>query len=141
MVPTTPDANDTNLPNGQETPPVVPDEPDEPDEPDRPSQGGPSAGEVARARSLLANGSSALDRNDIEAAIGALSQAQRAVGRRHSSLRRLRDALARKGSNKVGILMQQGNCPQAQALYRRLRSVGASSSSSVHFSPDWCPRP
>lgn len=102
---------------------------------------GPSAADLARARSLVSTGTAALDRNDIDGAISALAQAQRAVGRGHASVRSLRSALARKASNKVGILMQQGRCPDAQALYRRLRTVGAAGPSGQHFSGDWCPRP
>jgi len=102
---------------------------------------GPSSADIARARSLVQNGQSALDRNDIAGAISSLAQARRAVGGRHSTIRSLQSDLARKGSNKVGILMQQGRCPDAQQLYRQLRSVGASGPSSQHFSGDWCPRP
>lgn len=105
------------------------------------TKSGPSARDVARARSLVSNGDGALDRNDIDGAINALAQARRLVGGRHSTIRSLQSDLARKGSNKVGILMQQGRCPDAQQLYRRLRSVGASGPSSQHFSGDWCPRP
>ncbi len=151
MVPTTPEvARPTDPPAEQGTEPEQATEPEEPEEPvepeeprgaDRPSKGGPSAADVARARSAVSNGSAALGRNDIDGAIAALSQAQRAVGRRHGSLRSLQNELARKASNKVGILMQQGRCPDAQALYRRLRSVGAQGPSNQHFSGDWCPRP
>ena len=147
MVPTTPDTpQEQQQAQQQQQQQQEPDEPEErveeeEEEEEPPTKGGPSAGELARARSLVANGSRALAGNDIEAAIGALAQAQRAVGRNHGTIRSLRAELSRKGSNKVGILMQQGNCPQAQALFRRLRSVGASGPSAVHFSGDWCPRP
>ena len=41
----------------------------------------------------------------------------------------------------VGNLLQRGDCPGAQALYRELRTVGADGASRQQFSPDWCPRP
>jgi hypothetical protein len=53
----------------------------------------------------------------------------------------LRNDIARRGSNAVGILMMQGRCPDAQAMYRQLRSIGAESGARQHFSSDWCPRP
>ncbi|MDH5491040.1 MAG: hypothetical protein OEY14_03740, partial [Myxococcales bacterium] len=93
------------------------------------------------ARSHLDRGTAALSRNDIDAAISALREAQRIVGRRHGSTRTLRSSLGGRASNKVGILMQQGRCPQAQQLYRSLRGVGAEAPSRSHFSGDWCPRP
>jgi len=102
---------------------------------------GPSAGDVARARAAVAQGESALGRNDIDGAIRALQTAQRVVGRAHASHRSLRNDLGRRASNTVGILMQQGKCRDAQQLYRKLRGVRADGPSRQHFSPDWCPRP
>jgi len=38
-------------------------------------------------------------------------------------------------------LLQQGNCPGAQALYRSLRGVGADRPSRSQFAGDWCRAP
>src|SRR5690606_4240196 len=96
------------------------------------------AADEARARSLVATGMGAARRNDFAGAVGALSQAQNAVGRRHAITTELRNELTRRGSNQVGILLQQGRCPQAQALYRQLQSVGAGNDARRMFG-DWCP--
>jgi len=102
--------------------------------------GGPSAAAVARARGLVNEGQAAIGRNDIDGAVRALTDAQRAVGRRHSVLRPLRSQLNSRGGLKVGFLLQQGNCPDAQRLYRSLRGVGADRQSRNQFG-DWCRRP
>jgi len=102
---------------------------------------GPSSSDIARARAAVSQGEAALGRNDINGAISAVTAAQRAAGRNHSSHRSLRNDLGRRASNTVGILMQQGKCREAQALFRRLRGVRADGPSRQHFSPDWCPRP
>ncbi|MEZ4340938.1 MAG: hypothetical protein R3B82_30305, partial [Sandaracinaceae bacterium] len=65
-------------------------------------------------------------------------QAQRAVGRRSPITRELQNELATRGGNQVGILLQQGRCPAAQALYRQLNSVGAGGNARQQFG-DWCP--
>jgi serine/threonine-protein kinase len=101
----------------------------------------PSEAELATARNAIRDAEGAMARSDVDGAIRALAQAQRAVGRRHTLVRSAATSLARKGSNMVGILLQQGQCGQAQQLYRRLASVGASGGASQFFSPDWCPRP
>ncbi|MFW6051039.1 MAG: protein kinase domain-containing protein [Myxococcota bacterium] len=95
---------------------------------------------AARAQTLLGSARSALDRGDVGAAATALARARRTAGRT-AGYRELQGQLARKASNQVGILMQQGRCREAQALFRRLESAGADGPSRVHFSPDWCPRP
>lgn len=77
-------------------------------------------------------------RNDFAGAVSALRQAQAAVGRQHPITHELRNELSRRGSNQVGILLQQGRCPQAQALYRQLQSVGAGGDARRQFG-DWCP--
>ena len=102
---------------------------------------GPSAAAVARARNLVRQGQAAAQRNDFDAAIRALRDGQRAVGRSHAVLRPLRRELGQRASLKVGFLLQQGNCHGAQALYRSLRGVGADRPSRSQFSGDWCPRP
>jgi type IV secretory pathway VirB10-like protein len=99
---------------------------------------GPSPADEARARGLVANGLGAARRNDFSGAVAALSQAQRAVGRRSPITRELEGELTQRGSNQVGILLQQGRCGQAQALYRQLRSVGAAGNARGQFG-DWCP--
>jgi serine/threonine-protein kinase len=96
-----------------------------------------SAADRARAEGLLGRASAAADANDLEGAIGALRGAQGILGRGDARVRNVRSALARKGSNKIGILLQQGNCPEAQRLLRSLRSVGADGPSRAHFG-DWC---
>jgi hypothetical protein len=101
----------------------------------------PSEEELATARNAVRNAEGAMARGDVDGAIRALAQAQRAVGRRHSLVRSMVQSVNRKGSNMVGILLQQGQCGQAQQLYRRLASVGANGGSARFFSPDWCPRP
>lgn len=104
--------------------------------------GGESNGSsrLARARALAARGASALERNDLEGAASALLGAQRAGGRRAAPVRDLRNDLGRTASRRIGILLQQGKCPDAQRLYRRVARAGAGGPSQVHFS-DWCPRP
>ena len=126
-------------PPGEPDPPATQAAP--PERPTRPASGRPSQAEEARARQLVASGAAALDRNEVDAAIDALAGAQRIVGRQHGTLGALRTQLGRKGSMKVGVLMQQGRCDVAQALYRRLRSVGAERPSRDHFAGDWCRRP
>ena len=104
---------------------------------DRPRPRRPSPADEARARQLVAAGLGSARRNDFRGAVAALQQAQRAVGRRSPITRELQAELDRRGSNQVGILLQQGRCGQAQALYQQLRSVGAGSSARRHFG-DWC---
>ncbi|MBZ0120355.1 MAG: hypothetical protein K8H88_25410, partial [Sandaracinaceae bacterium] len=86
----------------------------------------------------VASGLASARRNDFAGAVGALSQAQRLVGRTSPTTQELQGELSRRGSNQIGILLQQGRCPQAQALYRQLQSVGAAGASRQHFG-DWCP--
>jgi len=100
----------------------------------------PAAARHARARTLAARGASALDRNDLGAAADALASAQRLAGRSAPFVRSLRNDLGRTGSRRIGILLQQGKCPEAQRLYRSIASAGAGGPSRVHFS-DWCPQP
>src|SRR5262249_17935565 len=119
----------------------TPHDPTPPDNDPPHGGGGASAAEEAQARGLVAQGQAAIDRDDVTGAGDALGNAQRAVGRRPSILNGLRPSLEGKGSNKVGILMQQGAWSGAQALFRQLRSVGADGASRQHFSDDWCPRP
>jgi serine/threonine-protein kinase len=97
---------------------------------------------LAQARTALRKGESALGSGKLRDAIAALGKAQRLLGgRNHGLVKELKGQLARRGSNQVGILMQQGRCDKAQALYRRLRAVGAHRPSAVHFSDDWCAKP
>ncbi len=102
---------------------------------------GPSPADEARARALASQAAAAVDHNDLPAAVRALATAQRAVGRRSPLLHPALRTLGRKGATEVGILMMQGSCPKAQALYRQLRSVGAEGPSARNFSGDWCRRP
>ena len=129
-----------------ETPdPVEPTEVEQPEEPTTTRRGrrgrgrsGPSPADEARARGLVATGMGAARRNDFDGAVAALRQAQSAVGRRSPITRELQNELSRRGSNQVGILLQQGNCGGAQRLYRQLQSVGAAGNARSQFG-DWCP--
>jgi len=130
------------------TPNMQPATPTQPTTPDPPPHGmgdhshdGPSAAAVARARNLVRQGQAAIGRNDLDGAVRALRDAQRAVGRRNGVLRPLRSQLGQRASFKVGVLLQQGNCRGAQALYRSLRGVGADRPSRSQFAGDWCRRP
>jgi eukaryotic-like serine/threonine-protein kinase len=101
----------------------------------------PSPADEARARQLVATGMGAARRNDFAGAVSSLRQAQGALGpsgRRHPITQELSNELSRRGSNQVGALLQGGRCPQAQALYRQLQSVGAAGGARQHFG-DWCP--
>ena len=87
---------------------------------------------------MVSAGLGAARRNDFRGAVGALEQAQRSVGRRNPITRELQGELDRRGSNQVGMLLQQNRCGEAQDLYRRLRGVGAGSGARRHFG-SWCP--
>ncbi len=100
-----------------------------------------SAADEAQARAESARGLASVDRHDWASAIGSLRQVQHLVGRTGPSARQLQDSLDRTGGNQVGILLQQGYCPQAQALYRDLRGVNAGTAARRQFSDDWCPAP
>ncbi len=97
--------------------------------------------DVAAAQAAVRQGEAALARNDLEGAVAALQRAIRHVGRRHPSVRSLKNRVASRGSNTIGALLLQGNCPGAQRLYRRLSRVGAQGPARQHFSGDWCRRP
>lgn len=101
----------------------------------------PSPAEIERARAAVRDAEAALGRQDIEGAVRALSQAQRAVGRSHSVVAGVRGNLTRMGGRAVGILIQQNKCSAAQALYRQLRTVGADSGARGQFVPGYCDRP
>ena len=100
-----------------------------------------SAADEARARGESARGLAAIDNHDWAGAIASLRQCQSLVGRSGASARQLQTQLDSRGGNQVGILLQQGHCPNAQALYRDLRSVGAGTAARRQFSDDWCPAP
>jgi eukaryotic-like serine/threonine-protein kinase len=101
----------------------------------------PAPATNSQAQAFIQQAQEAIGRNDLDAAANALVQARRSGGSRLPALRTAQGELARRASNQVGILMQQGRCTEAQALYRRLRAAGAERPSGVHFSDDWCPRP
>ncbi len=105
----------------------------EPDpDPDPPSKTGPSAADVALARRLAAEGMTHV-RANVDGAIEALRGAQRLVGRDHEEVRGLRAALTRSGGRQVQSLIQQGSCPDARSLFRKLGSVGAGGDARAHF--------
>jgi hypothetical protein len=101
---------------------------------------GPTGAQIAEAQRIAQSGESALDQNDVPGAVAALSRAQRLVGRSHGSIASLRRRVTLKGSNRVGSLIQSGQCEAAQALFRQLRTAGADADSRDHFG-DWCRRP
>jgi hypothetical protein len=100
-----------------------------------------SPADEARARAESARGLAAIDNHDWGLAITSLRECQRLVGRSGSAARQLQTQLDTRGGNQVGILLQQGHCPNAQALYRDLRGVGAGTAARRQFSDDWCPAP
>ncbi|MEM9072223.1 MAG: serine/threonine-protein kinase [Myxococcota bacterium] len=101
---------------------------------------GPSSGDIAAARRLASEAEAAANSGNLNGAISSLRQAQRRVGRSHSSVRRTKNRIATIGSNTVGNLLLRGQCPQAQRLYRQLRGVGAHGPSRGQFG-DWCRAP
>ncbi|MEM6960248.1 MAG: protein kinase [Myxococcota bacterium] len=101
------------------------------------SVGAASGPNAAKLQTALSQGNGALSRNDIDAAIQSLRTAQQAGGRSHPSVRSFRSNLSRKASNKIGILLQQGRCPEARRLFRSISTVGAGGASRQHFG-DWC---
>jgi tRNA A-37 threonylcarbamoyl transferase component Bud32 len=109
--------------------------------PDHATERHVSAADEAQARAESARGLASVDRHDWAGAIASLRQVQHLVGRSGASARQLQDQLDSRGGNQVGILLQQGYCPQAQALYRDLRGVGAGTAARRQFSDDWCPAP
>jgi serine/threonine-protein kinase len=153
VTPTLPDAGTLSDPIDHGTDPVDPDPPDpvepdpvEPDpvEPDpiepedpRPSTPTVSAAAQARGAAALQRASTLVDQNNLTEAASALAAAQRALGRQDREVRAVRSQLARKASNQIGILLQQGRCPDAQRAVRALRAVGADGPSRAHFG-DWC---
>jgi hypothetical protein len=120
------------------TPPVAATPEPQPVNP--PRNDGPSGAQIAEAQRIAQGGESALDQNDVPGAVAALTRAQRLVGRSHGSIASLRRRVTLKGSNRVGSLIQSGNCEAAQALFRQLRSAGAEADAREHFG-DWCTRP
>jgi serine/threonine-protein kinase len=148
MVPSTPSntenaTEETPENTAEETPENTSEETEETTEETPPQRNPPQQNDNAGDPAGLAaaqQGGAALDRDDLDGAMAALSRAQRALGRAHPQVRRLRSRLARAGGNKVGVLLIQGRCPDAQALFRRLRAVGAESNASGQFA-DWCRRP
>ncbi len=134
----TPTPTPTTTPTPTPTPTPLEPTPPPQEEPRPRERTGPSAADEARARLLVAQGMGAARRNDFAGAVASLRQAQSAVGRQHPITQELRNELSTRGGNQVGILLQQGRCAQAQALYRQLQSVGAGSSARGQFG-DWCP--
>ncbi|MBK8173273.1 MAG: protein kinase [Sandaracinaceae bacterium] len=107
----------------------------------RPPEPAPSAAQEQAARVLIGTLNGQLSRNDLEGAVTTLNAAQRTVGRHNPMLEGVRQGLERKGNIAIGILLQQGRCPLAQALYRRLHSVNAEDAARGQFDPEWCARP
>ncbi len=89
---------------------------------------------------FVRNAEAALGSNNVPAAIVALRRARQGDPS-NADVRRVQQQLSRVGGRRVGQLMMRG-CPQAQALYRDLRSVGAHGGARTHFAgSDWCPEP
>ncbi|RLB47720.1 MAG: serine/threonine protein kinase [Deltaproteobacteria bacterium] len=113
---------------------------------DRPSMDRPSMASMMGMNSgagsdMLRRATAAIGRHDVAGAVSALSRAQAALGRSDSGVRRVRTSLTNEGYQRVGVLLQQGRCSQAQQLYRQLSTVGAQRRAASQFSPDWCRQP
>ena len=100
----------------------------------------PSSAELDRAKQDAEDAVRRAASRDVDGAILSLASAQRHVGSSHPILRPARAAVAALGSATIANYMFSDQCGRAQALYRKLSSVGASGASRQHFS-DWCPRP
>jgi hypothetical protein len=50
----------------------------------------------------------------------------------------LRQTVSVAGAQKIGLLLQQGRCAEAQLMFTRLRRAGAGDLARRHFTPD-CP--
>jgi hypothetical protein len=70
----------------------------------------------------VARGLSALGTNNFSGAISALQDAAHSDP---SGANRLRSELRRRGHNRIDNLILGGQCGAAQALFRQLRSAGA----------------
>lgn len=99
-----------------------------------PAQESSGKGYVSAALAALAS-------NNVPNAIATFTIAQQILGKKHPELGDARKQIQRKGANAVGIYIQQGQCPQAQTLYKQLQKIGAEANAKNHFSPEWCPRP
>lgn len=126
--------------NPTPTPPET-NPPSRPNRPNRPSEPVASAADEQAARQLIGVINTQLARNDVDGAVTSLGNAQHRVGRHNAMLESVRQQLERKGSIAIGIALQQGRCPNAQAIYRRLHSVNAEDASRAQFDPEWCARP
>ena len=92
-----------------------------------------STSDADRAQPFLRSAQAALNANNLSSAISGLRNAQRIVGRNHRSVRSVKNAIAQRGSNQVGIYIVQNRCSQAQGLYRQLRTVGAHRQAGEQF--------
>jgi serine/threonine-protein kinase len=102
-------------------------------QPETSGSSGPSEADIARARQLAEEGMNLVRARNVDGAIEALRGAQRLVGREHTVVSALKTAVSRRGAQQAQSLIQQGSCSDAQALYRRLRSVGAAEAAREFF--------
>jgi hypothetical protein len=97
----------------------------------------PPAG-LSPAEVAAVDGIAMLDRGDVYGAIGALERAELLSAAAGPWAQVLRARIGRTGTNRVGILLQQGDCAGAQRLYLRLRRFTTAAASQFG---DWCPVP
>ena len=110
------------------------------------AQGDPAPSDTPSTRdqaglAALQQFEAALSQNDLDSALNSLEAAERSLGGRDPQLREARRSIAKKAENKVGILVQQGKCADAQALFKRLRAASAAGNAAAQFSSEWCPAP
>lgn len=99
------------------------------------AQGSNSAGDALKLAKR------AIDRDQVDRAITELRRAQRVMGPKHIAITNLRNQIAARGGLKIALLIQQGECPKAQRLYKRLKTIKAERAAKLHFSKKWCPSP
>jgi len=127
---------DQNPPPQQNPPPVEP----PPQEPTKrpPTKTGPSPADLQRGRQIAVTGVSAARLGNLDAGLTALREATRLAGRSEPTVAMLRQTVSVAGAQKIGLLLQQGRCVDAQMMFTRLRTAGAGDLARRHFNPD-CP--
>jgi len=126
----------TKPPKKPATPPRT-----KPDKPEKPDQPEPDTAPAETFPPELQAVRNAIEANELRGAARLLGLAQAKLSPKHSGVKTVKRELQAKGSNAVGIFIQQGHCADAQALYRTLRAVQAEGNAASHFSSEWCPKP
>ena len=125
--------------NGNPPPPPPPVEPEEPPPTKRPPvKNGPSPADLQRGRQIAVTGVSAARLGNLDAGLSALREATRLAGRSEPTVAMLRQTVSVAGAQKIGLLLQQRRCMDAQLMFTRLRTAGAGDLARRHFTPD-CP--